>query len=211
VPVGAFSIGQKVARDYLHRPAVPRDLNVTYVDNALAAVAATRSSSTGGDGAPSAAGAECDANSGTGALSRPGIQSEGIGERLTVSAGCGGRFGANARPGSGWLSARAVAQAAERARPPLVVADTYHSGELAPSGAFPTIEPAGMLVVRVVKRAEHWVRLAEPDGRPCPVRIGGNPLPGRDIRAELAPHEVRTLLVLDDPEMSVGQISVTEL
>lgn len=113
-----------------------------------------------------------------------------------------------------WQSARAVARAAEQSRPPLLIADTYHAGELPPAGAFLTVEPTGLPVVRVVKRAESEpglvVRLVEPDGRPCSVRLGGQLL-GREITAELGPHELQTLLVPDDPAIPVRLIPVTEL
>jgi alpha-mannosidase len=113
-----------------------------------------------------------------------------------------------------WQSARAVARAAEQARPPLVVADTYHPGELAPAGAFLTVEPGGLPVVRAVKRAESAdavvLRLVEPDGQPCTVQLGGSLL-GRDITAELAPHELQTLLIPDDLAMPVRRVDVTEL
>jgi len=113
-----------------------------------------------------------------------------------------------------WQHARTVARAAEQTRPPLIIADTYHPGELPPAGGFLTVEPAGLPVVRVVKRAESAaglvLRLVEPDGRPCTARLGGRLL-GRDIAVDLRPHELQTLLVPDDPAAPVKRIPVTEL
>ena len=113
-----------------------------------------------------------------------------------------------------WQSARAVARAAEQSRPPLIIADTYHAGELPPAGRFLSVEPSRLPVVRVVKRAESEpglvVRLVEPDGRPCSVELGGQLL-GREITAELGPHELQTLLVPEDPALPVRHLPVTEL
>jgi alpha-mannosidase len=112
-----------------------------------------------------------------------------------------------------WQDAGVVGHAAEQARPPLIIADTYHQGSLPPAGAFLTVEPAGRPVVRVVKRAEDQaglvLRLAEPDGRPAEVRIGGT-LAGREISAELGPNELQTLLVPDDPDLPVRRVGVAE-
>jgi alpha-mannosidase len=112
-----------------------------------------------------------------------------------------------------WQGAGVVASAAEQARQPLIIADTYHHGGLPPAGAFLTVEPAGLPVVRVVKRAESQdglvLRLAEPEGRPVAVRIGGS-LAGREISVELRPHELKTLLVPDDPALPVRQVAITE-
>jgi alpha-mannosidase len=113
-----------------------------------------------------------------------------------------------------WKNARLAARAAELARPPLIIADTYHPGPLPASGGFLTVEPAGAAVIRTVKCAEDGdgvvLRLVEPEGRACTARLGGRLL-GRDITVELAPYELQTLLVPDDPAAPVRRIAVTEL
>lgn len=113
-----------------------------------------------------------------------------------------------------WQDARLAARAAEQARPPLVIADTYHPGPLPTSGGFLTVEPAGVAVIRTVKRAEAGdgvvLRLVEAEGRACTARLGGSLL-GRAITVELAPYELRTLMVPDDPAAQVRHIAVTEL
>jgi alpha-mannosidase len=113
-----------------------------------------------------------------------------------------------------WQDARVVARAAELARPPLVIADTYHAGDLPPAGSFLTVEPAGIPLVRAIKRAEAGngivLRLVEPAGRPCTARLGGRLL-GREITVTLRPYEMQSVLVPDDAAAPVRQVAVTEL
>ena len=114
----------------------------------------------------------------------------------------------------GWQDARLIARAAEMTRPPLIIADTYHAGEMPPAGAFLSVEPAGVPFVRVAKRAESGsgivLRLVEPHGRRCTVRLSGGLL-RRDIEVDLAPHELQTLLIPDDLAAPVQRVMVTEL
>ncbi|HUD36216.1 MAG TPA: glycoside hydrolase family 38 C-terminal domain-containing protein [Streptosporangiaceae bacterium] len=113
-----------------------------------------------------------------------------------------------------WRSAGLVARAAELARPPAVVADTYHSGSLPPEGGFLTVAPADRPVVRAIKRAEAddgvVLRLVEPAGEPLAVTLGGKLL-GREVRATLAPFEVATLFVPDDPTAPARSLTIAEL
>jgi alpha-mannosidase len=112
-----------------------------------------------------------------------------------------------------WRDAGLAARAAEQARPPLVIADTYHDGQLAPRGGFLTVTPPDATVVQAVKRAESGegvvVRLVEPAGRELTVTLGGLAL-GRPVRVTLKPFEVRTLLVPDDRGAQVRPVSIAE-
>ncbi len=113
-----------------------------------------------------------------------------------------------------WHEGRVVARAAELVRPPLIVADTYHAGELPPAGSFLTVEPAATPLVRAVKRTEAsdgvLLRLVEPDGRTCTAQLGGRLL-GRETTVTLRPYEMQSLLVPDDPAAPVRLVAVTEL
>jgi alpha-mannosidase len=113
-----------------------------------------------------------------------------------------------------WRQAHLVAGSAEQTRPPLVIADTYHPGDLPTTGAFLTVDPAGTPVVRVVKRAESGqgivLRLVEPDGLRSTVRLGGQLL-GREVTVELAPYEVQTLLIPDAEAEPARHVAITEL
>jgi alpha-mannosidase len=113
-----------------------------------------------------------------------------------------------------WRSAGLVARAAELARPPAVIADTYHSGSLPPRGGFLTVAPADRPVVRAIKRAQAddglVLRLVEPAGEPLSVTLGGS-LVGREVRATLAPFEVTTLFVPDDPGAPARPLTIAEL
>jgi alpha-mannosidase len=113
-----------------------------------------------------------------------------------------------------WRACGLVAKAAEQVRPPLVIADTYHRGSLPQRGGFLTVEPAGVPVVRAIKRAEAGdgvvVRLVEPSGEPLTVTLGGEVV-GREVRVALEPFEVRTLLIPDDPSAGVRAVTTAEL
>jgi alpha-mannosidase len=100
-----------------------------------------------------------------------------------------------------WRAAGLVTRSVEHVRRPIVVADTYHGGELAARGGFLQVEPPDARVVRAVKQSESGegvvVRLVEPDGKPISITLSGRLL-GRSVEAALQPYEVQTLLVPDD-------------
>jgi alpha-mannosidase len=112
-----------------------------------------------------------------------------------------------------WRAAGLAARADEQARPPLVIADTYHEGSLPPRGEFLTVIPAGVPVLRAIKRAQAGdgivLRLVEPAGSPLTVTLGGDVL-GREVQASLAPFEVQTLLVPDDATAPVRPVTIAE-
>jgi alpha-mannosidase len=113
-----------------------------------------------------------------------------------------------------WRHAELWRLADEHHRPPLVVADTYHDGPLAAHGAFICIDPESHGCIRAVKRSESdqgvVLRLVEPGGRPRSFTIRGELL-GRDVRVDLKPFEVQTLLVPDADDSPVRVVDVTEL
>jgi alpha-mannosidase len=128
-----------------------------------------------------------------------------------------GRHQASVRihPHSGdWQAAGLVARAVEHLRRPIVVADTYHSGDLPAKGAFLRVEPPGAAVVRALKRAENdegiVVRLVEATGAHVAVALSGRLL-GRAVAAELAPYEVQTVLVPDDASAPARVVDIAEL
>ena len=113
-----------------------------------------------------------------------------------------------------WRAAGLVGRAAEQARPPVVVVDTYHPGRLAQRGSFLRLEPEGAPVLRAVKRAESddgvVLRLVECTGTSATVVCSGD-LIGRSVEAHLQPYEVRTLLVPDDLTLPPRDVGLTEL
>jgi alpha-mannosidase len=128
-----------------------------------------------------------------------------------------GRHQASVRihPHSGdWQAAGLVARAVEHLRRPIVVADTYHSGDLPAKGALLRVEPPGAAVVRALKRAENdegiVVRLVEATGAHVAVALSGRLL-GRAVAAELAPYEVQTVLVPDDASAPARVVDIAEL
>lgn len=104
-------------------------------------------------------------------------------------------------------------RAAEHHRPPQVIAETYHTGELAGRGSFLTVDPPRPLV-RVVKRAEGArgvvMRLVETSGSPLTVTLSGGIL-GRPVVTSLDAYEVRTLFVPDDVGAPARVVPITEL
>jgi len=113
-----------------------------------------------------------------------------------------------------WQAAGLVARADEHVRRPVVVADTYHVGNLPAKGAFIRVEPPDVAVVRVLKRAENdegvVVRLVEASGAHVAVVLSGQ-LVGRKVTTSLAPYEVQTLLVPDEASAPARAVSITEL
>jgi alpha-mannosidase len=113
-----------------------------------------------------------------------------------------------------WRDAELWRLADEHHRAPLVVAETYHEGPLAGRGAFLSADSESHGCVRAVKRSESdealVLRLVEPVGRPRSFTLRGDLL-GRDVRVELQPFEVQTLLVPDRGDSPVRVVDVTEL
>lgn len=118
-------------------------------------------------------------------------------------------------PHSGdWQAAGLVARAVEHLRRPVVVADTYHAGDLPAKGSFLRVEPPDAAVVRALKRAENdegiVIRLVEATGAHVDVALSGQLL-GRTVRADLAPYEVQTVLVPDDASAPARVVDIAEL
>jgi alpha-mannosidase len=99
-----------------------------------------------------------------------------------------------------WREAGTVRIAAELNQPPFTLIESYHSGELPPSGSFLS-DGGGEVVVTVLKRSEDddalVVRAYDGSGR------GGRatielPLVGRTIEADFGPAEIKTFRVPRD-------------
>jgi alpha-mannosidase len=112
-----------------------------------------------------------------------------------------------------WRAAGLAARAAEHVHPPLVVADTYHSGSLPSKGAFLQQDPPTLAVLRALKRAESGeglvLRLVETDGVAAHLTLGGELL-GREVQVTLNPYEVQTLLVPDDVSAAPRVVGIAE-
>jgi alpha-mannosidase len=112
-----------------------------------------------------------------------------------------------------WADAE-VARMAEEQRVALpVVLDTWHRGRLGPEASAIEVGGAGV-VVPVVKRAEMGtgavLRVWEVAGRPSRARVS-LPVQDRSWAGDLAPHQVRTIFVPDDPMGSVCDLDIPEL
>lgn len=122
-------------------------------------------------------------------------------------------FRIHPHPGD-WREAELPARADEHARPPIVVSDTHHGGDLPRKSAFLRLDPTNLTAVRAVKRAESGagvvLRLVETHGTSVSLVLGGDLL-GRDVFTTLAPYEVQTLLVPDDPEGQARAVDIAEL
>ena len=95
---------------------------------------------------------------------------------------------------------------------PFVTAETYHEGPLGPK--YRGLSVTGTASLGAVKRAENgegWVlRLWEDAGLGTGAGVEA-PLFGRNFTAELAPFEVKTLFLPDDPALPEREIPITEI
>jgi alpha-mannosidase len=112
-----------------------------------------------------------------------------------------------------WGDADAARMAAEHRVELPVVLDTWHHGVLLGRASALRVEGEGVEVA-VVKRAEDGggtvLRLWERRGRAAPVTLDLDAW-GRSWSETLRAHEVRSLLVPDDPSVPVREIDVPEL
>ena len=123
------------------------------------------------------------------------------------------RFRIALAPFSGsWRKADLTRRAALLNTEGVVIRETYHEGPLARSYRGLSLE-GETVSMSALKRAEDgrgWVlRLWENAGAVCRARVDA-PMLGRAFKTELAPFEIKTLLLPDDPALPEREISLTE-
>lgn len=119
------------------------------------------------------------------------------------------------RPHRGdWRAACTVRHAAALNSRPVARFEHAHPGPLPPTGSFVSVEsPASSVMLGALKRAEDEggvvVRLVETAGDPAEATVH-MPIWDRRIGTSLGPHEIRTLLVPDDPAAPVREVNLIE-
>lgn len=115
--------------------------------------------------------------------------------------------------GGDWRAAGVPRLAAELAQPPTATYESFHAGELPSAQSFAEVED-GPIIPAVLKRAEDGpehvvVRAFDAAG------TGGRmvlqlPFIGRTVSVDVAPHEIKTLLVPTDPDRPVVEATILE-
>jgi alpha-mannosidase len=108
--------------------------------------------------------------------------------------------------GGDWRAAGVVRRAAELNQPVTPLIECFHPGPLPPSQSYVTVSGADNVVVSVLKRAEGndgatVVRAYETAGRAAEVTID-LALLGRSIETAFTPHEVKTLRIPADGDVT---------
>ncbi|MFL6056242.1 MAG: alpha-mannosidase [Actinoallomurus sp.] len=112
-----------------------------------------------------------------------------------------------------WRAAATPRAAAELDQRPVALLESFHEGPLPPHRSFATVSGADNVLVTVVKQAEdgdgYVVRGYETAGVAGTATID-LPFLGRTVTAEFSPHEIKSLLVPRDRELSAIEIDLLE-